>query len=72
MKTTDFLKIELLEHQSAIRKIALDFDNIVQRLCKVGYKEQDAIIQVETMKRELISRRDFLNQLIYKAEETEE
>lgn len=72
MNTVEFLQKELESYEESFHKIGLNYLAIVKEVvAKTGRKEDDVIVDVEAIKRELRNRRDFLRELLRKAEEAE-
>lgn len=70
MNTVEFLKKELESYEDSFHKLAINYWDIVKDLvAKTSMTEDEAITEVEAIKREVKNRRDFLRQLLKKAME---
>jgi len=69
MTTIEFLKAELKDTENGLHNIAVNFNSIVKEVvANSGANEHDVIVDVEAIKRTLKMKRDFLKELIKKAE----
>lgn len=72
MNTVEFLQKELDSYEESFHKLGLNYWSAVKEVvAKTHRKEDDVIVDVEAIKRELRNRRDFLRELLKKAQEAE-
>lgn len=72
MNTVEFLQKELDSYEESFHKLGLNYWPVVKEVVeKTHRKEDDVIVDVEAIKRELRNRRDFLRELLRKAQEEE-